>query len=42
VLRADHAFLAAELPPGEKEVVFRYRSNYFALGAALSALTFAG
>jgi len=36
--RADYAFSAVELPPGEHTVEFRYEPNSFALGVAISAL----
>lgn len=37
--RANLAFQAVSVPAGESEVVFRYRINGFAMGAAASALT---
>jgi hypothetical protein len=41
ILAADHAFQGVEVPPGEKEVAFRYSSTYFGWGAAVSAITLA-
>ncbi|RPJ46825.1 MAG: hypothetical protein EHM19_03735, partial [Candidatus Latescibacterota bacterium] len=39
ILRADYAFRAVALPPGEHEIVFRYRPASFRIGAALSAVS---
>lgn len=36
VVRVDHAFMGVVVPAGEGEVKFRFRSNYFAIGAAIS------
>lgn len=36
ILRADHAMTAVVVPAGGKELVLRFQSNYFAIGAALS------
>jgi len=35
----DHALMGVVVPPGEKELILEYRSNYFAAGAILSAIT---
>jgi hypothetical protein len=37
VLRVDHALMGVLVPAGEREVELRFRSRYFALGAAISA-----
>ena len=37
IVRADHAMMGIVVPPGEKELVARFHSTYFAAGAAVSA-----
>ena len=42
ILRVDYAFMGLIVPPGEKDLRLFYRSNYFALGASLSAAALLG
>jgi hypothetical protein len=42
ILRANHAFRAVALPPGEHIVTFHYAPPVFAVGAAISLLSLAG
>ena len=39
ILRANYAFRAVALPPGEHTVVFRYLPRSFLVGSAISLLT---
>ena len=39
ILRVDHALMGVVVPAGEKELVLRFHSTWFAAGAWLSGLT---
>jgi hypothetical protein len=38
IVRADHALMGIVVPPGEHDLIIRFRSNYFAAGVAVSAI----
>ena len=42
VVRVDHALMGAVVPAGDGEVQFRFRSNYFATGLAITLLAAVG
>ena len=42
LLRANHAFQALQVPPGQHEITLRYVDGMFRLGAVISALTLFG
>jgi hypothetical protein len=39
ILRVDHTLMGVAAPPGEGDVDFYFRSNYFGIGAAISVFT---
>jgi uncharacterized membrane protein YfhO len=42
VVRVDHALMGAVAPAGDGEVEFRFRSNYFAAGLAITLVAALG